>query len=207
MSIKSVMGTETEFGITSRAEGFDPVSSSIFLVNHLRPFSSLKVLWDYENEDPLVDARGFTVDGERERPAQEANLSLNKPLENGGRLYIDGAHPEYSTPECVTPRDVVIYEKAGEKLLQVCIENANRVRKEEDKLFVYKNNTDTKGNSYGYHENYLMLRSTAFGKIVQNLTPFLVTRQIYAGSGKVGTDNKADPADFQISQQIGRAHV
>lgn len=202
MSNKQVIGTETEFGITSRnTDGFDPVSSSIFLINHLRPFSSLKILWDYENEDPLVDARGFTVNGERERPAQDANLSLNKPLENGGRLYIDGAHPEYSTPECINPKDVVAYEKAGEYLMQVCIENANRVRKEEDKLFVYKNNTDGKGNSYGYHENYLMLRSTPFEKIVQNLTPFLVTRQIYAGSGKVGTDNKSDPADFQISQR------
>lgn len=202
MPTKPVIGTETEFGITSRKkDGFDAVSSSIFLINHLRPFSSLKILWDYENEDPLVDARGFSVDGERERPAQDANLSLNKPLENGGRLYIDGAHPEYSTPECLTPRDVVAYEKAGERLMQVCIENANRVRKEEDKLFVYKNNTDGKGNSYGYHENYLMLRSTTFEKIVKYLTPFLVTRQIYAGSGKVGTDNKADPAEFQLSQR------
>lgn len=202
MSIKSIMGTETEFGITSRkTDDFDPVSSSLFLINQLRPFSSLKILWDYENEDPLVDARGFTVDGEKERPTLDANLNINKPLENGGRLYIDGAHPEYSTPECVNPRDIVIYEKAGEKLMQVCIENANRIRKEDEKLFVYKNNTDGKGNSYGYHENYLMLRKTPFEKIVQNLTPFLVTRQIFAGSGKVGTDNKADPANYQISQR------
>lgn len=202
MTVKSVIGTETEFGITSKkAEGFDPVSSSLFLINHLRPFSSLRILWDYENEDPLVDARGFVVEGEKERPTQDENLNLNKPLENGGRLYVDGAHPEYSTPECTNARDVVIYEKAGERLVQLCIENANRIRKEEDKLFIYKNNTDGKGNSYGYHENYLMLRSTQFEKIVQSLVPFLVTRQIFAGAGKVGTDNKGDPATYQISQR------
>ncbi len=202
MPIKSVIGTETEFGITSKkVEGDDPVSSSLFVINHLRPFSSIRVLWDYENEDPLVDARGFTVEGEKERPTQDQNLSLNKPLENGGRLYVDGAHPEYSTPECTNPRDVVIYEKAGERLMHLCLENANRVRKEDKKFFIYKNNTDGKGNSYGYHENYLMLRSTQFDKIVQSLVPFLVTRQSFTGSGKVGTDNKADSATYQISQR------
>jgi proteasome accessory factor A len=141
------------------------------------------------------------VDGEKESPSQEDNFSLNKPLENGGRLYVDGAHPEYSTPECTNPRDIVAYEKAGELLVQLCLENANRVRKDDDTLYVYKNNTDGKGNSYGYHENYLMKRATPFERIVQGLTPFLVTRQIYAGAGKVGTDNRANPADYQISQR------
>ncbi|MEK6538767.1 MAG: proteasome accessory factor PafA2 family protein, partial [Nitrospirota bacterium] len=101
MPIKLLLGTETEYGITSKKlDTFDPVTASLFLINHLRPFSSLRILWDYENEDPLVDARGFIVEGEKERPSQEDNFSLNKPLENGGRLYVDGAHPEYSTPEC-----------------------------------------------------------------------------------------------------------
>ena len=202
MPIKSIIGTETEFGITSKtADGNDPVSASLFIINHLRPFSSLRVLWDYENEDPLVDARGFTVEGEKERPTQDQNLGLNKPLENGGRLYVDGAHPEYSTPECTNPRDIVIYEKAGERLMQLCMENANRIRKDDKKILIYKNNTDGKGNSYGYHENYLMLRSTQFDRIIQSLVPFLVTRQIFAGSGKVGTDNRKDPALYQISQR------
>ena len=74
MSVRLLMGTETEFGITSKkVEGYDPVSSSLFIINHLRPFSSLRVLWDYESEDPLVDARGFTVEGEKEQPAQDQN--------------------------------------------------------------------------------------------------------------------------------------
>lgn len=202
MSIKLLFGTETEYGITSKKQdGFDPVTGSLFLINHLRPFSSLRILWDYENEDPLVDARGFVVEGEKESPSQEDNFSLNKPLDNGGRLYVDGAHPEYSTPECTNPRDIVAYEKAGELLIQHCLENANRARKDDDTLYVYKNNTDGKGNSYGYHENYLMKRSTPFEKIVGGLTPFLVTRQIYAGAGKVGTENRSYPADYQISQR------
>ncbi|MEK6561423.1 MAG: depupylase/deamidase Dop [Nitrospirota bacterium] len=202
MPAKLLLGTETEYGITSKKlDTFDPVTASLFLINHLRPFSSLRILWDYENEDPLVDARGFIVEGEKERPSQEDNFSLNKPLENGGRLYVDGAHPEYSTPECTNPRDIAAYEKAGDVLVQMCLENANRVRKDDDSLYVYKNNTDGKGNSYGYHENYLMMRSTPFERIVRSLTPFLVTRQIYAGAGKVGTDIKANPADYQISQR------
>jgi len=202
MPEKTVIGTETEFGITiKKGEGYDPVTSSLFIINHLRPFSGIKVLWDYENEDPLVDARGFMVEGEKERPTYDENLSINKPLENGGRLYVDGAHPEYSTPECTNPRDIVIYEKAGEKLMQICLENANRIRKEEERYILYKNNTDSKGNSYGYHENYLMRRSTPFDRIVQSLVPFLVTRQIYAGAGKVGSEDKENPAQFQISQR------
>jgi len=197
-----VIGTETEFGITSkRTEGYDPVLSSIFIINSLNPFSSVKILWDYANENPLLDARGYIVEGEHESPSNEDNVSLNKPLENGGRLYVDGAHPEYSTPECTTPWDVVAYEKAGERLIQLCMENANRIRREEERLILYKNNTDGKGNSYGYHENYLMSRDIPFDRIVQNLVPFLVTRQIFAGAGKVGAENRGAPANFQISQR------
>src|SRR3972149_12103800 len=104
MSIKLLMGTETEFGITSKkVEGYDPVSSSLFIINHLRPFSSLRILWDYESEDPLVDATGFTVEGEKDQPAQDQNLNLNKPLENGGGRYVGGGHPAYSSPEWTKP--------------------------------------------------------------------------------------------------------
>ena len=107
MTTKRVMGTETEFGIATRdAESVDPVANSLFLINHYPQFPSLKILWDYENENPLLDIRGFEVEGERERPGPEYNRLLNKVLANGGRLYVDGAHPEYSTPECTTARDL-----------------------------------------------------------------------------------------------------
>src|SRR3989454_6893919 len=114
MTMKRAFGTETEFGIATRdPESVDPVSNSLFLINHYPSFPSPKVLWDYENENPLLDIRGFEVEGERERPGPDYNRLLNKVLANGGRLYVDGAHPEYSTPECTTARGVVLYEKAG----------------------------------------------------------------------------------------------
>ena len=203
--IKRVLGTETEYGIATRdlesaTGGLDPVSNSLLLINQYPNLPSTKVLWDYEHENPLLDVRGFEVEGERERPGPEYNRLLNKVLANGGRLYVDGAHPEYSTPECTNPRDVVIYERAGDRIIQICRELACRI-KGQDKFLVYKNNTDGKGNSYGYHENYLVSRAVPFEQLMRHLVPFLVTRQIYAGSGKWGAENKTSPVPYQISQR------
>ncbi|MFQ5779736.1 MAG: depupylase/deamidase Dop [Nitrospiria bacterium] len=200
--MKRILGTETEFGIASRnSEGTDPVSNSIFLINNYPYLPSSSVLWDYENENPLLDARGFEADGERESPGPEYNRLLNKLLPNGGRLYVDGAHPEYSTPECTTPLEAVAFEKAGERILEKCLEMAEHLKRRENQLSVYKNNTDSKGNSYGYHENYLVARQLPFDKIVAQLTPFFVTRQIFCGAGKVGSENKTESAVYQISQR------
>src|ERR671918_404863 len=179
-----VLGTETEFGIASRdASATDPISNSLAVIGHYPGISVPHAVWDYENENPLLDARGFEVEGERERPNPDYNRQLNKVLSNGGRLYVDGAHPEYSTPECTNPREVVAFERAGERVLAECLRAFARARGAE-KLVLYKNNTDGKGNSYGYHENYLIARSVPFDRIVQVMLPFLVTRLIYAGAGK-----------------------
>lgn len=200
--MKRIFGTETEFGIAAKdPSATDSVSNSIFLVNSYPYLPSSSILWDYENENPLLDARGFEADGERERPGPEYNRLLNKLLPNGGRFYIDGAHPEYSTPECATPLDLVAYEKVGERLLEISLEMTRSLKRGEIGLSIYKNNTDGKGNSYGYHENYLVARHIPFEKLVAQLTPFFVTRQIFAGSGKVGSENRADAADYQISQR------
>lgn len=196
-----VIGTETEFGIAARnIEAFDPVAHSLQLIGHYPLLPAPQAIWDYENENPLLDARGFEVEGERERPGPEYNRLLNKPLTNGGRLYVDGAHPEYSTPECTNPRQVVAYEQAGLRVLNACLRAMAQTRGDEQVL-VYKNNSDGKGNSYGYHENYLLPRSLPFERVVQVLVPFLVTRQIYAGAGKVGAENQTSPAAYQISQR------
>lgn len=196
-----IVGTETEFGVAVRgATDSDPVANAILLVNSVRGIPSRTALWDYENENPLVDARGFEVEGEKERPAPDYNRLLNKLLPNGGRLYVDGAHPEYSTPECASILDVVRYERAGERVIEGCRIEANRASG-EPRFLVYKNNTDGKGNSYGYHENYLVARSVPFAMLVAQLVPFFVTRQIYAGAGKVGAENRSDPAEYQISQR------
>ncbi len=196
-----VLGTETEFGIASRdPAAADPVSNSITVIGHYPGLPAPLAVWDYENENPLLDARGFEVEGERERPNPEYNRQLNKVLANGGRLYVDGAHPEYSTPECTNPREIVAFERAGERILAQCLEQMVRTTG-RDHCVLYKNNSDGKGNSYGYHESYLMSRAVPFERIVKVLAPFFVTRPIFAGAGKVGAENQTSPTDYQISQR------
>ena len=151
MTLQRVLGTETEFGIAVRdTEGVDPVANSIQLIGHYPLLPAPQALWDYENENPLLDIRGFEAEGERERPGPDYNRLLNKLLANGGRLYVDGAHPEYSTPECTNPRELVAYERAGERIAAECLKGMAKARG-GDKFVLYKNNTDGKGNSYGYH--------------------------------------------------------
>jgi len=201
MAIEKIMGSETELGITARsAAGFDPVGSSIFLINAL-PETHGRAMWDYTGENPLLDARGYEVSGERERPSAQDSRAINRVLSNGGRWYVDGAHPEYSTPETTNARDLVLFEKAGERIADRCREAADRALPPHQRLVLYKNNSDGKGNSYGYHENYLVARSVPFETLAEALTPFLVSRVVYAGAGKVGSENGADACAYQISQR------
>jgi len=196
-----VLGTETEFGIAAKEQASsNPVTGSIAVIGHYPGLPAPNAIWDYENENPLLDARGFEADGEREQPNPDYNRQLNKVLANGGRLYVDGAHPEYSTPECSTPREVVAFERIGERILAQSLQRLAKARGSEQ-YFLYKNNSDGKGNSYGYHENYLVPRAVPFEKIVRVLTPFLVTRPIFAGAGKVGAENQTAPTEYQISQR------
>jgi len=198
--VQRILGTETEFGMASRRfPASDPVENSLRLISRYPSLPAPQALWDYENENPLRDARGFDVEGERERPGPEYNRALNKLLPNAGRLYVDGAHPEYSTPECGTARDLVAYERAGERIVAQCLEAVNRAS--GDGYVLYKNNSDGKGNGYGYHENYLMSRAVPFHTIIQTLLPFLVSRPVFAGAGKVGSENGAAPATYQIAQR------
>jgi proteasome accessory factor A len=202
MAIPKVMGTETEYGITVKGDpDFDPISSCVLLVNAYREDHAGQILWDYDQENPLVDARGFQVDGEKYTPNQQENIARNKTLINGARYYVDHAHPEYSCPEVTNVRDLVIHEKAGERILEISRREANALLPAGAQMRIYKNNSDRKGNSYGAHENYLMDRQTPFKQIVENLMPFLVTRQVYTGAGKVGSENRSQPCDFQLSQR------
>ncbi len=202
MAIPTVMGTEIEFGIIVKNDpDFDPISSCVLLVNAYREDPEGRILWDYDQENPLADARGFQVDGEKYTPNQQENIARNKTLINGARYYVDHAHPEYSSPEVTNARDLVVHEKAGERILEVSRREANLLLPDGATMLLHKNNSDQKGNSYGCHENYLMDRRTSFKRIVENLLPFFVTRQIYCGSGKVGSENRNHPCDFQISQR------
>jgi proteasome accessory factor A len=129
--------------------------------------------------------------------------SSNVFLENGARLYLDvGSHPEYATPECDSISDLVAHDKAGERILEHLLLSAEQRLREEGirgVIYLFKNNTDSAGNSYGCHENYLTSRRDDFGHYAEVLIPFFVTRQIYAGAGKVL--QTARGAMFCISQR------
>src|SRR5215470_6703729 len=202
MAIPKVMGIETEYGITVRNQpDFNPILSSLLLINSYETYRTARIRWDYEAESPLRDARGFEYMEDKEVPSKEESRLINLILSNGARFYVDHAHPEYSTPECTNPRDLVIWDKAGERILNISRTRAEASSPPEQRILIYKNNTDSKGNSYGTHENYLMDRRVPFARIVQHMMPFFVSRQILTGAGKVGAENNADPCDYQISQR------
>jgi proteasome accessory factor A len=129
--------------------------------------------------------------------------SSNVFLENGSRLYLDvGSHPEYATPECDSLYDVVAHDKAGERILEGLVESAERRLAEEGirgDIYLYRNNTDSAGNSYGCHENYLIRRQADFQRTIDTLIPYLVTRQIWAGAGKLL--NTARGTVFSLAQR------
>jgi proteasome accessory factor A len=202
MALPKVMGIETEFGITVRNQAdFNPILSSLLLINSYETYRTARIRWDYEAESPLRDARGFEYAEEKELPSKEESRLINLILSNGARFYVDHAHPEYSTPECTNPRDLVVWDRAGERILNIARMRAEAASPPEQRILIYKNNTDSKGNSYGTHENYLMDRRCPFTRIVQHLMPFLVTRQIFTGAGKVGSENNLEYTEFQISQR------
>ena len=203
MAIPKVMGTETEYGISAPGAGdFNPVLSSSLLITTYAG-GLRKIRWDYEQESPLRDARGFEPPQVREPTEEDLGLA-NVILPNGARYYVDHAHPEYSTPECSGPRDLVVHDKAGERILERSLGEMQHVLPPGQRLSIYKNNSDGKGNSYGTHENYLVDRETPFGRIVRDLTPYFVSRQVFTGAGKLGIEGTWDDrgtAAYQLSQR------
>jgi proteasome accessory factor PafA2 len=204
VAIAKVIGTETEYGIAAVGQpDFNPVLSSSLLISSYAG-SLRKIRWDYEDESPLRDARGFEPAAGREIPEEDLGLA-NVILPNGARYYVDHAHPEYSTPECVTPRDLVVHDKAGERILERSLEVVAAEMPATPPLAIYKNNSDGKGNSYGTHENYLVDRATPFADIVRDLTPFFVSRQIFTGAGKLGREAQWDDRGRHVFQLTQRA--
>src|SRR6266571_1152789 len=203
MAIPKVMGIETEYGISSPGlVEFNPVLSSSLLINTYAG-SLRRIRWDYEQESPLRDARGFEPVQAREGTEEDLGLA-NVILPNGARYYVDHAHPEYSTPECADPRSLVVHDKAGERILERSLGEVQRILPPGQRLSIYKNNTDGKGNSYGCHENYLVDRATPFARIVRDLTPFFVSRQVFTGAGKIGAEgarSQGGGVGYQLSQR------
>jgi proteasome accessory factor PafA2 len=203
VAVPKVCGIETEYGVLVVSPGdMSPTTASSLLINSYVTRLERKVGWDFEDESPQRDARGFAREGSMP-PEVETHL-VNAVLTNGARYYVDHAHPEYSTPECSNPLELVCHDRAGEVILWRSMEATRRVLPPGDDIIVHKNNSDGKGNSYGCHENYLLDRQLPFSRIVQRLTPHLVTRQVFCGAGKVGQENGGDAdsqATFQISQR------
>lgn len=215
--MKRVFGLETEYGITvNGAEMVDVVAESIELVRHYTDHGA-HMKWDYELEDPHQDARGFRAKAlmqdtdesayyeiDKNRPLSFEEIKSDLVLSNGARFYNDHAHPEYSTPECTTLRQIVAQDKAGERILAECARRRNLKLPDDQEVRLYKNNTDFIGHSYGSHDNYLMDRSVPWDRIVTSILPFLITRQIFAGAGKMGVETESassQPGIFQISQR------
>jgi Pup amidohydrolase len=209
MAVPKIFGIETEYGIIQRgAEESNPVMASSLLINaylaarRRATHDGSLVGWDFADENPGLDARGMAAVNAL-APEVETQL-VNAVLTNGARFYVDHAHPEMSTPECADPRTAVVFDRAGERILEQAMEAVGHMLAPGEEIVVYKNNSDGKGNSYGCHENYLMDRQVPFGRIVTHAITHFVTRQIYTGAGKVGSEASSGSmrkVAYQITQR------
>ena len=149
MAIPKICGIETEYGILVRGADVSAVVASSMLVNGYGADNDGVRSWDFQDESPGIDARsGLRSDAEY--PVVE-KLMANTILTNGARYYVDHAHPEYSSPECATPLEAVLYDRAGEEVVRRSMSRANSSLGEGQELIAHKNNSDGKGNSYGCH--------------------------------------------------------
>ncbi|MFI5503796.1 depupylase/deamidase Dop [Corynebacterium kutscheri] len=210
------IGTETEYGI---ATPDNPVLSPIISSSHavvafgVTEPCATGTRWDFAQEYPLRDQRGFDLRRYHTVPVIDPTAigSANVILSNGGRFYVDHAHPEYSSPETTSAFSAMLYDLAGDRIL---LRSAQRVRditaqgqsvlEHHDpcpELKFYKNNVDGKGASYGAHENYFYSRSVDFDVLAQGLIPFFVARQVITGAGRVGLGQYGEKPGFQISQR------
>ena len=246
VTVRRVMGIETEYGVLQPGR---PTANPMLLSSHVvavhaaaRQGGRQKARWDYDDEDPLQDARGFhlqraaahpsllTDDPSRPAPSgdagagtpgaglpprtadgpQEVARSLveeyedpgaaNVILTNGARLYVDHAHPEYSSPEVTNPLDAVRWDRAGELVMLASVRALASTQALPD-VALYKNNVDGKGATYGTHENFLVDRAVPFADLASRLMPFLVTRQVFTGAGRVGLGQRGEEPGFQLAQR------
>ena len=204
---RRALGSETEYGIICPGQpALSPISSSTAVVLAYAKSLGLeaddRTRWDFSPEFPLRDTRGFDLGMARPTPSVNPNAPglANLVLYNGGRFYVDHAHPEYSTPEVTDPLAAVVWDKAGDRIaLRAC--QQLQIEKNGFPVVLYKNNVDGKGASYGTHENYTVARRIPFSTLAQALIPFFVTRIIYTGAGRVGIGPASEDAGYQISQR------
>ncbi|HEU5266722.1 MAG TPA: depupylase/deamidase Dop [Jatrophihabitans sp.] len=214
MTVRRVMGTEVEYGVS--LPGQPSANAMLLSAQVVNAYASTlpagrarRASWDFEEESPLRDARGFDLGGsgaggavaQEFIDAEEDTGMANVILHNGARLYVDHAHPEYSSPEVTNPLDVVRWDKAGELVMLHATRRLPSMPGVTAQINLYKNNTDNKGASYGAHENYLCRRDTPFAALVRHLVPFFVTRQVVCGAGRVGLGQDGRTPGFQIAQR------
>ncbi|MFK5583421.1 depupylase/deamidase Dop [Serinicoccus sp. LYQ131] len=213
MSVRRVMGIETELGITSTQldPAGQPVTPMVLSGQLVRAYAAGAPTgaalpsgagWDYADETPLRDARGFEMARALAHRSQLTDVEdptiATSVLSNGARFYVDHAHPEYSSPEVTGPLQAVRYDRAGELVAR----RATATLAEQGlDVRLYKNNVDGKGASYGTHENYLVPRSVPFDRLAELLIPFLVARPVIAGAGRVGIGQASEQPGFQLSQR------
>lgn len=191
-------------------DDWNPVSASSLVINAYagRQAGGLSrelslVSWDFLGESPGADAR-LPGDLDFAFPPEVDTHLVNTVLTNGARYYVDHAHPEISTPECASALSAVLYDRAAELIAIESMEAAKDLLPEGQEIVLYKDNSDRKGNAYGCHENYLLARETPFPDIVAAATTHFITRQIYTGSGKVGSEFagvSSTSVPFQLTQR------
>ncbi|WP_144792283.1 depupylase/deamidase Dop [Kocuria palustris] len=239
MSVRRIMGAETEFGVL--APGRPQANSTVLSTRAVTAYAALvarelgargdgAVDFDYSSETPLRDARGFEMDRAQAHPTQltdsapvltseeiaaealteagmwgehTAQVVMNTVLPNGARLYVDHSHPEYSSPEVMTPREAALYDLAGDRVGAAVVAALQATAEASDlqPVHLYKNNTDGKSSSYGAHENYTVPRDIDDDALTAALLPFFASRQVICGAGRVGIGPSSEVAGFQLSQR------
>lgn len=216
MAIPKVMGIENEYGIYVPDNKDEKnyciiperiINAAVALFSSFKREERKELLNDFSAEIVGRIEKNLSAE-DRDKSYREVLRVLGvsgQVLSNGSRFYIDCGHPEYSTPECFSARDALIWDKAGEKIIELCRRNVEEELK--IKIEIHKDNTDAFGNSFGTHECYLTEPKT-FEEIVTpgsrkgtQLINFLVARQIICGAGKVGSNHPIFEANYQISQR------
>lgn len=204
-----VFGSETEYGIVAPTEpDASPIITStqavIAYAEHCGLGARRRTRWDYDDESPLRDIRGFDLRRYRHgaAPVLDPNAvgAANVVTTSGARFYVDHAHPEYSSPETTSAWQAMIYDEAGDVLMHRAAVASGQVP-DQPELKIYKNNVDGKGASYGAHENYLHRRDLDPEALHPALIAHFVTRQIMCGAGRVGLGVTGAEPGFQISQR------
>ncbi len=198
----AVVGTETEYGVWAAGlapgQHVDAITLSEAVVGHVEAAGTR---WDYADEQPLVDARGGVLPRRIAHPDQLTDevRQANRLLANGGRSYVDHAHPEWSGPEVTSAHAALVRDLAGD---QIHLDAARRASERLGlDIRLARNTTDNQGHSYGCHENYLVLREVPFADIVERFAGHLASRVVTCGAGRVGLGQRGDRCGYQVSQR------